>query len=537
MNEFNQLTEFEEKVRQAVSTPAARPVFVRQLRKDLLQRKRKSKPRLVLKPAWALAIILLALGLVFSGPQVVRALQQLFGYIPGVGLVESNDTLRILTEPASITRDGITLTIEHVFVYEDRVELIYDVQGIDPSNDGTQAVDATDNPTAFCGGVNIGEMANHDGDAWLRLPDGSTLERDRTGLYPQNAYAMKPVFRAAIPADVMQMTLVLKCIPWARLGAVPENWEIPFELTRVPEGERIGLPVIDVQQPEIESTSEVPEMSDEPDAETEQTAEAAQSLPTVVPPSSQPTPVLPAPIVEIKLEKVVVTETNLILYISTNLQNPDPSLTSIMPKQMYVIDALGQEIQLYPSGPWQPFLHRPGSLFEYFSQIKPAAGPLTLVMEGAVLYFSPLHVAPPQATPADLTFTFDVGEAPQHGEIWSLEAQFEIAGYPFEVVSARAVTWEDVSDPDNTVGSQGYEYGYQFAIQSDPRVKLSATLALVSDQCGLWVMTPSQPERSDLLYTSLCREAYPQGELAVTVHDLAVLVEGRWQTTWDPTGN
>mgnify|MGYP006991979207 CR=1 FL=1 len=51
--------------------------------------------------------------------------------------------------------------------------------------DGPLARDAVENPTAFGGGVDIAEMANHDGDATLRLPDGSILERDRTGLYPQ----------------------------------------------------------------------------------------------------------------------------------------------------------------------------------------------------------------------------------------------------------------------------------------------------------------------------------------------------------------
>jgi hypothetical protein len=39
------------------------------------------------------------------------------------------------------------------------------------------------------------------------------------------------------------------------------------------------------------------------------------------------------------------------------------------------------------------------------------------------------------------------------------------------------------------------------------------------------------------VYTSLCREAYPAGEVAAIVHELSVLVEGQWQTRWDPTGN
>ena len=537
MNEFNQFIEFEEKVRNAVSIPEARPEFVNRLRGDLLKREIKSRPRLILKPAWALAIVLLALGLVVSGPRVVKAVQQWFAYVPEVGLVESSRNMRILAEPISLTRESITLTIEHVFVYDDHVELIYDVQGVDPDNDGAQSADAIDNPTMFCGGVNVGEMANHNGDALLRLPNGSLLERDRTGLYPQNAFAMKPVFKAAIPENVMKMSLVLNCIPRTRLGATPEDWELPFELTKVPEGEIVGLPVIEVEQPETESLLKTEDVFSEPESDDGQSDSTLEYPPTVVTPPIEDTPVLPSPVVEMTLEKVVETESNMIFYISANLQNPDPSLTSIMPEHMYVIDALGQQIQLYASGPWMPFYHRPGSLFEYFSQTKPAGGPLTIVMENAIVYFAPLFVDPPQATPDEMTFTFDVGDDPQHGETWTLADQFEIASYPFQVVSARAVTWDDVEDPGYIDGSQGYDYGYQFAVQGDPRVKMSTTLDLVSDKCGLWVMDPPNPESSDPLYTSLCRDAYPSGEVAATVHELSVLVEDRWQITWDPVGD
>ena len=533
MNEYIPFPEFEEKVQKAVYTPRARTEFVDQLRRDLQRREVKTGPRFALKPAWGLLIaLLLAVALVISAPQTARALKQMFGYVSGVGLVESYEGMRVLEEPVSLTRAGVTLTIQHVFVYEDHVELIYDVQGIDPSNDGAQAEDRSSSPAAFCGGVNIGEMANHDGDALLRLPDGTTLERDRTGLYAQNAFAMKPVFKASIPGDVMQMTLVLKCIPWARLGAVPENWELPFDLARVPEGENVGLPVIDVEGATSEPTLTEQEASVEPEIEQVQT-EAEPPLAR----TAEAEPVLPSPDFVMNLEKVAQTELSTIFYISMNMKNADPSLISIMPENMYVIDALGQKVRLHASGPWQPFSHQPGSLFEYFSRTKPANGPLTIVMENAVVYYMPLYVDPPQAEPAQMTLTFDVGPNPQYGQSWTLDSQFEIAGYPFRVVSARAVAWKDVEEPSYIDGSQGYEYGYQFAIQGDPRVKMSVMLDLVSDKCGLWVRTPSDPESSDLVYTSLCREAYPTGEVAATVHEMSVLVEGQWQIRWNPAGN
>lgn len=539
MNEFDQFVEFEKKVSKAVSTPDARPEFVSQLRKNLLQKEIKSKPFLIFKPAWAFATVVFVLVMIVSSPGIVKAIKTLFGYIPGIGLVENDPGMRMLSEPVSLTKEGVKLTIDHVFVYDDHVELTYDVQGVDPLNDGTQAEDAVSNPTAFCGGVNVGEMANFDGDALLRLPDGSLLERDRTGQYPQNTFAMKPVFKASIPEDVMQLTLVLKCIPWTRIGAVPENWEIPFNLVHAPQGEIVGLPVIEVEQNEVEATHAPQGVSGETDNEKDFENPVENPSLTAMPDPlfATDTPVLPSPQTGIVLEKVVQMETNMVFYISVSVENPDPSLVSIMPENVYVMDELGEKIQLIPSGPWQPFLHRTGSLFEYVSSTKPADGPLTLVMENAIAYYAPLYVESPQAVPAEMTFTFDVGANPQRGQSWELDSQFEIAGYPIRMTSARAVVWDDVAEASYIDGSQGFEYGYQFAIQGDPRAKMSVDLDLLSDKCGLWVKTPSRPEGSDSLYTSLCREAYPTGEVAAIVRELSVLIEDRWQITWTPMGN
>ena len=57
-----------------------------------------------------LALILFALAL-FSLPDVARALRQLFGYIPGLGVVETGTSLRMLAQPVVAERDGVTVTI------------------------------------------------------------------------------------------------------------------------------------------------------------------------------------------------------------------------------------------------------------------------------------------------------------------------------------------------------------------------------------------------------------------------------------------
>ena len=150
MSDFNPSPEFEEKVRKAVDVPSANPEFVNKLRNELARRPAKMKARFMLKPAWAFAFVIVALTLIASAPAAVNALKKLFGYVPGVGLVDNSSGMRTLAEPASVTKDGVTLTVTQALVYADHVQLVFEVSGIATENDGNYAPDAAENFTAFC---------------------------------------------------------------------------------------------------------------------------------------------------------------------------------------------------------------------------------------------------------------------------------------------------------------------------------------------------------------------------------------------------
>jgi len=427
--------------------------------------------------------------------------------------VENTGNLRMLAEPVTITRDGVTLTITSVFVYADHVELIYDVQGIDPSDDGGKPQNASKEMKAFCGpGSSFDGNYLSDGDAALRLPDGTTIKRVFGAEYPQNAFAMKPVYKISIPFDVNELTMVLKCIPLARLGAVPENWEVPFKLVAVPEGTVVGAPVIDVN-----ATSE-------PAATVDVSPTAAVS----------PTASFPIPQVTFTLERVAQMDTGPIFYIRLNVEHPDPSMVTIFPRNVYVMDSLGQKIQLMNN---TMYSEDPSTVYEYISTEKPADGALTLVVEDAMAKYAPLD---------ETTFTFDVGENPQPGQTWELNKEFDVAGYKVEVVSARAVTYSDIEvnpemwDPQTNSpyrspeGSQGFDYGYQFTFKIDPSLGMSnVAMDILSDSCGMSEVRPmgASPLK---FYTELCRDGYPQGNVKVILRSISVIVKNLGQVVWSP---
>ena len=495
MNDLNPSPEFEDKVRKAMQTPEASPEFAKRLRNELVRRPVQMKTRFF-KPAWSVAFVLALAVIVVSVPGLAAALERVFGYVPEIGLVETTNGLRMLAEPVSVTRDGVTITITNVLAYDDHIELMYEVDGIQPNYN---------NSPEMCGAINPDNNFWSDADAVLRLPDGTTIRRDYAGEYQfENRYAMQPVYAIQLPANVDELTLVLKCIPFTKLGDVPENWEIPFKLVTVPAGEVVGYPVIEVTQPV-----------------------ATEELPAS--PSAEP---VSAPKANITLERIVPTDTNTVIYFHLDLENADPSMISLMPRSVYVIDSLGQQFRMVGSFVWQPFEHPLGSSFEFFSEGKPAPGPLTVVVDEIIAYYMPLYVDPPQATPEDMSFTFDAGEAPQHGQIWDLNKTFTIAGYDFEIAQAQAVTFSDIETPNFIDGSQGFDYGYQFTVEADPSLGLSVEMDIQRDNC--WLYDVKKVEPSPLLYTQLCKDNYPTGEISVTIREISITIKDDAQVEWVP---
>ncbi len=469
------------------------------------------------------ALLTLAALVVVSG--TVFALGRALGYIPGFGLVENTTGVRILEEPVVSTRDGVTLTISDVIVYEDHIELAYGVNGIASDNDGSLAEDAAASPADFCGGVNPGETASNEGAARLMLPDGTVLERDASGKYPQNVYVMTPVYEAALSTDVSSMTFLLDCIPSARRGAAPEDWSVPFALKEVPAGEVVGVPVI-----EVEVASDPVEVTAQLTAETE-----AGEQPESATPAEEPVN-LPAPVVTMNLTKIIPMENAVAVYFSFNAENADPSLISLMPITVYAIDSQGQRIDMLGNFVWQPFEHRVGSEFGYTSPSKPADGPLTLVVENAAAIYAPLYTDPPMMPSDEMSFTFDAGENPQYDQTWELDEEFTVAGYPVRITSARAASFEDIRTPDYIDGSQGYDYGYDFAVETDPSVKMQMWLDITQENTNCWLSNMGQhmPDSSSGQYVMLCRDAYPAGAVRVTLGEINVLVENTWQVQWVP---
>ncbi|MBL8076704.1 MAG: hypothetical protein JNM55_01980 [Anaerolineales bacterium] len=197
-----------------------------------------SSPRLVL--GIILLILAALMGFALSSPDVVNALQRLFGYIPGLGVVDANTQFFMLEEPVSQTREGVTVTVEKALMNAGNISLTYKVEGLTPDK------------FSFLEPLNTCMMQEE-----LHLPNGESIK-------PSEGISSNPLdngFESAnkyssIPLGTINATLFIPCINGSLSpGILPENWELLLHFVPVsPDAALTMMPVIEEASPTATAT-------------------------------------------------------------------------------------------------------------------------------------------------------------------------------------------------------------------------------------------------------------------------------------------
>ncbi len=228
MNEWDKTPLFEESVRQSFGVPEIRPEFVKQLASDLQKhtqgtiQKTTNFPKL--RPIWTVVfslLIVLTVSTLAIGPQrVFAAVRGLFGYIPEVGIIDQSAPLRILAEPVSITREGITISVNQAILTVSETRLNFGISGVPLS--------------AYSDDENGRGCVERE---YFMLADGSIFDSS-----------------APLPAAIRNATLILPCIPDTLPGTAPTDWQIPLKFIPAPE-DLVIFPVVEVS-PSITTPAE-----------------------------------------------------------------------------------------------------------------------------------------------------------------------------------------------------------------------------------------------------------------------------------------
>ncbi len=386
MEKSKNTPQFEEDIRQAFGVPKIRSEFVAQLHGELIQKAIEKTPRVFpsfrLRPAWIIGVAVLSVMIVATlviGPQrVFAAVRGLLGYIPEVGIVDQSAPIRVLEEPVSVTREGISITVTSATLTGDKTHIEYRIFGVPGS--------------AY---PNREDVMGCTQPEYLRLPDGTQLARMDNNFQP-------------VPAGVDNAVFAVPCIFNTLPGTVPEYWELPLSFVPAPPDLAI-MPVIEL--------SPSPQASLLPDA-------------TALPESAgTSTAQVDSPVT---VNKVIETEDGYILVGQVQPESKSgetPQLTG----NPEIHDASGKIVSY--TNPVDVSLEIAGAntgVTGWGVQFK-AAGlvyPLTIRFPGVYL-FQP----DPSATAG---FTFDAGPNPQPGQEWAFNQEIQLAGHTLKLVSIMA---------------------------------------------------------------------------------------------------
>ncbi len=441
------------------------------------------------RPAFVILLAFLAL-LLLTG--VAYAIGRLTGFIPGVGFVQK-DALRVLAEPVSKTREGITVSIEQVFADPERTIVIYKTEGL---------TIAAANSQGEGGGNPFGSVQ------LLRLPDGSKLEEftgysgtpepllesiKTEGGWPN--YVARLVY-PPILSNVNELTLIIPVLQNMPAGAAVENWEITFQLKPAP-ADIAYAPVIEFTPVPQEPTPVIGETG----------APELSNLSKVNG-------------VTLQLDNVIELEDG---YVFTgNLTWDDalfPTGKGMISEAVSPVltDAGGQNIPMEEVPlDWSNQEHK--ALWSYRTNSKAFAGPLTL----SVSSIKTTLITPP------IDFAVDFGADPQIGQIRDVNQNFVVEGHSIRLQSIELVTLPETC--------QGVGVNFKFSsdlpnISADVTDVVSQPPAICSGGGG----GGGGSYDPTIFSTVISYKEMPIGLHHYSINmDIPYVVNGSWQVAWTP---
>jgi hypothetical protein len=196
--------------------------------------------------AFLIAVLIL---LALSG--AAYALGRALGYFPGLGLVPQDAQFRVLSEPVSQTRDGITVTITQAISSADQMFVTLKVENVPAEKQSFQARPDSKMCTSY-----------PDSYPELRFPNGESVKISGAAIDPLiGGYTAWYKF-PSVPLNAAEATLFIPCIQGAIApGILPENWEVSMRL--VPAPPEVALTVIPVNMvPTVQAAPEPPAVTE-----------------------------------------------------------------------------------------------------------------------------------------------------------------------------------------------------------------------------------------------------------------------------------
>jgi hypothetical protein len=439
------------------------------------------------RPVLAVLLVLLALVLL-SG--VAYAIGKMNGYIPGVGIVDQTVPLRILSEPAIVEREGITVKVNQLVASAENTFVAYAYDGVFMPRNGP----------AMCSAMPT-----------LQLPDGSTLNLlgGGTGGYGGEADTLIRYETSAtyspIPAGVDQVIFALDCV--LPEGTGPKDWRIPLKLVRAPEN--YATPAVELDARFVASG---PKFDAPPTPTLETYLTPAQYDPSF---PNTPTPVPNGS--GLYLEQVIELPNSYILV--GNFKDigdmPGYMLTTdsaydYLPR---IEDAEGNPVEFKVRDDIKPAVNWGSTYYWAYEIEKPVKGPLMITLDEIDVM-----------TDDTIQFDFDAGPNPQPGQKWQLNLPIHLGNYDYVIDSAEML-------------ENGYLFRWHSRIDVPSGTSFQLDIVGSSQERGSSAGTEDHRPKDKITYSQTITYLVPPPTGKLTV-DLTlgetVPLKGPWTLTWTP---
>lgn len=416
---------------------------------------RTMKTKFVFSGVLTLVVIL---AIMFSIPSVATAMKRLLGFIPGAGLVENDDSLRMITETAQIEQDGTTISVIKGVADSQRTIIVYQVENLPVFSVSSE--------------MQVTDICHQQPE--LQLPDGSMLEgKVDTGEYWVSGYSRRVIY-GTMAVEINTAKLVFKCLEQSLASPGWSPLEITLNFKQATADDQV-FTLVDLPTPNPAPTQNP---SEDESTNTD---------------------------IRLIVNQYAMVYENVALFGVLESISGNNKIEYIDDSAIHLIDSSGIEIPLVAdptlSNPLDTLPNEASHKWAYLTAGAYSGGKATLTVDSVWVRFSEVG-----------SVTFDVGEDPQPGQkvdinqsvivadreivIQSAEINAKGNGLSFTVSKPYDVSYVDLLDLEHplTGGGGGPDnYGFTY-IDGVPSGKINVTLASLSiDVQGPWSTSVDLP--------------------------------------------
>jgi len=396
------------------------------LSSDLMVKIRKENTKIMKKRKLitAIAAVVVVVAILASVPSVAQAIKRMLGYIPGVGVVDQSNPLRIQKAAVEIQFGDTIVKVPQVVADSEHVRLIYQIENI---------------PFEETAGAPLQNYCR--AMPWLLLPDGNRLDANTVAMNSWGGGYSRQLEFTHVDAEVNEFKLVIPCFEGTLKPKDDLGLEIPLSLVPAPAGMTV-YPIVELPTP----TAMAPVPA---------TASAAEQLSLVV-------------------SRYIQSEDQLILLGSLGSTSNDFRLSLVDSLDVHLQDASGSDVTVsedytLTDEAGQRSAQNLPFAYQVFAPYQ--AGTATLTFDRAWV-----------TRTTDTTFEFDPGATSQPGQTWHMNLPVTVDGHTVTITdiirsekgpglniyytSSEGITNVSIMDLEHAMtggggGSDSTGFGYQ----------------------------------------------------------------------------